>query len=368
MLIEVKIEESNAIRIRRECYSYAEFEQLSEELRPEISVTYLLIQDKKILYQGKYQRVSGLSFHESIHYSIELMIQAGTLKQRKGQKLLELLDQELAFPGGTQPSSTSVSFTPSSEQKNKKYFSLNLDSLQSFFKIHWKKIGMGGSIFFLLFIGILWSSTQKIKMNQIDSYQTLIEKKEYTLALKEYPQKEEGLVKQLYQEKNKEELSKLSKEGKSNLALFYFLFLEHQWKKITEMTDLPANEETQGMLGFAYLKQGKIEEAELINQEIKSGVLDKQIQFAKKEEAYQAIHEKDIKKAERINQEIHDEELTEDISVAKSIVNLLEKFKKDKEDTKLSETECKEAEENYKFWEGKLQQLGGDSNDESKNE
>ncbi|HGF7692466.1 TPA: hypothetical protein QFP46_002452, partial [Enterococcus faecium] len=144
MLIEVKIEESNAIRIRRECYSYVEFEQLSEELRPENSVTYLLIQDKKILYQGKYQRVSGLSFHESIHYSIELMIQAGTLKQRKGQKLLELLDQELAFPGGTQPSSTSVSFTPSSEKKNKKYFSLNLDSLQSFFKIHWKKIGIGG--------------------------------------------------------------------------------------------------------------------------------------------------------------------------------------------------------------------------------
>ncbi|EMF0149875.1 hypothetical protein NXO50_002263 [Enterococcus hirae] len=83
------------------------------------------------------------------------------------------------------------------------------------------------------------------------------------------------------------------------------------------------------MLGFAYLKQGKIEEAELINQEIKSTVLDEQIQLAKKEEAYQAIHEKDVKKAEQINQEIHDEELTEDLSVAKSIVNLLEKYQKD---------------------------------------
>ena len=134
------------------------------------------------------------------------------------------------------------------------------------------------------------------------------------------------------------------------------------------MTDLPVNEETQGMLGFAYLKQGKIEEAELINQEIKSEVLEEQIQFAKKEEAYQAIHEKDIKKAEKINQEIYDEELTEDISVAKSIVNLLEKYKKDQEDTKLSESEHKEAEENYKLWEEKLQQLGGVSNDESNNE
>lgn len=214
----------------------------------------------------------------------------------------------------------------------------------------------------------MWSSTQKIKINQIDSYQTLVDKKEYTVALKEYPQKEEVLVKQLYKEKNKEELSTLAKEGESHLALFYLLFLEHQWEKITEMTDLPVNEETQGMLGFAYLKQGKIEEAELINQEIKSEVLEEQIQSAKKEEAYQAIHEKDIKKAERINQEIHDEELTEDISVAKSIVNLLEKYKKDKEDTKLSESERKEAEENYKLWEEKLQQLGGVSNDEPNNE
>lgn len=196
----------------------------------------------------------------------------------------------------------------------------------------------------------------------------MVDKKEYIVALKEYPQKEEVLVKQLYQEKNKEELSKLSKEGKSNLAFFYLLFLEHQWKKITEMTDLPVNEETQGMLGFAYLKQGKIEEAELINQEIKSKVLDEQIQFAKKEEAYQAIHEKDVKKAEQINQEIHDEELTEDLSVAKSIVNLLEKYQKDKENTTLSESERKDAEENYKIWEEKLQQLGGVSNDESNNE
>ena len=134
------------------------------------------------------------------------------------------------------------------------------------------------------------------------------------------------------------------------------------------MTDLPVNEETQGMLGFAYLKQGKIEEAELINQEIKSKVLDEQIQLAKKEEAYQAIHEKNVKKAEQINQEIHDEELTEDLSVAKSIVNLLEKYQKDKENTTLSESERKEAEENYKLWEEKLQQLGGTSNDESNNE
>ncbi|WP_204639767.1 hypothetical protein [Enterococcus hirae] len=54
-MIEVKIEESNAVRIRKERYSYVEFEQLSEELRPENSVTYLLVQDKKVLYQGKYQ-------------------------------------------------------------------------------------------------------------------------------------------------------------------------------------------------------------------------------------------------------------------------------------------------------------------------
>lgn len=367
MLIEVKIEESNAVRIRKERYSYREFEQLSEELRPENSVMYLLIQNKKVLYQGKYQCVSGLSFHESIHYSIEQMIRSGTLKQRKGQKLLELLDQELAFSDGTQSSSASVSFTPSSEKK-KKYFSFSAVFKLSFFKKHWKKILLGGSIFFLLFIGILWVSTQKIKTNAIDSYQTLIEKKDYLAVLKEYPQKEEELVKQLYQEKNKEELSKLSREGNSAFALLYVLFLEQQWEKITEINDFPVNEETQGMLAFAYLKQGKIEEAELINQEIKSEVLEEQIVSAKKEEAYQAIHKQDIKKAEKINQEIHDATLAEDISVAKSIVKLLEKYQADAENKQLSESERKEAEENYILWEEKLEQLGGMSNDESNNE
>lgn len=54
--------------------------------------------------------------------------------------------------------------------------------------------------------------------------------------------------------------------------------------------------------------------------------------------------------------------------MAKSIVNLLEKYQKDKENTTLSESERKEAEKNYKLWEEKLQQLGGVSNDESDNE
>ena len=366
LLIEVKIEESNAVRIRKERYSYVEFEQLSEELRPENSVTYLLVRNRKVLYQGKYQRISGLSFHESIHYSIEQMIQIGTLKERKGQKLLELLDQELSFSDGTQSSSTSVSFSASLKKKKRRSTPFLSEFPYSlFFKKHWKKIGIGGSVFFLL-MSMLWITIPRLTANQVDSYQSLVDKKEYVLALKEYPQKEDVLVKHLYQEKNEKGLSNLFKEGNSSLALFYLLFLEQQWEAVTEVIDLPVNEETQGMLGFAYLKQGKIEEAELINKEINSNVLEEQIRSTKKEEAYQAIYEKDIKRAEQINQEIHNEELTEDISVAKSIVNLLEKYKKDKEDTKLSESERKEAEENYKVWEEKLQQLGGITNDESK--
>nr|ADO66926.1 hypothetical protein pLG1-0172 [Enterococcus faecium] len=116
------------------------------------------------------------------------------------------------------------------------------------------------------------------------------------------------------------------------------------------------------MRGYAYLKQGKLDEAELINKEIDNQTLKDQIYQFKKQEAYKSLHEKDTEKAEKINKEINDSELSEDIKVAKSMVNLLQKYEKDRSDSKLSEDERKEAENNYKMWSENLKQLGGNDN------
>ena len=154
----------------------------------------------------------------------------------------------------------------------------------------------------------------------------------------------------------------MAEKSDSQIALFYWDFLNEHWQAVTTMKNVTPNETIQAMRGYAYLKQGKLDEAELINKEIDNQTLKDQIYQFKKQEAYKALHEKDIEKAEKINKEINDSELSEDIKVAKSMVNLLQKYEKDRSDSKLSEDERKEAENNYKMWSENLKQLGGNDN------
>ena len=194
------------------------------------------------------------------------------------------------------------------------------------------------------------------------SYQELLKKKEYEKIIKQYPEKENELIEKLYSEKNSKKLKELAEKSGSQVALFYWNFLNKHWEAVTTMKNVTPNETIQAMRGYAYLKQGKLDEAELINKEIDNQTLKDQIYQLKKQEAYKALHEKDIEKAEKINKEINDSELSEDIKVAKSMVNLLQKYEKDRSDSKLSEGERKEAENNYKMWSENLKQLGGNNN------
>lgn len=364
-LIEVRIDESNAIRITRSQYSYVEFEELSEDLRPGDSVTYTLNRGKKIIYQGVFVKVPDLSVHEHMHQRIHDMIKKGSIKEKQGLKLLDELDKEFEIPDGKNPvHSNSVFSNPKQNQ-----FSQVLEKIKDINLLKfWKKWLIGIAACFLLLLTVVFVSQSFTKADRPESYQTLVDEKEYVTALKNYPEEETNLVEELYSKKNQAALHELYQEGKSNLAHFYELFLEKKWEKVTELEELPLNTTVQGMLGYAYLQQGKIEEAELINKEIDSKVLTKQIKLAKKDEAYRAISEKNIDKAEEINKEIKDDQLKEDISVAKSIINLLKKYQSDKDNKELSDSERKEATENMSLWEDKLKQLGGSKDEKQSNE
>jgi uncharacterized protein YjaG (DUF416 family) len=106
-----------------------------------------------------------------------------------------------------------------------------------------------------------------------------------------------------------------------------------------------------------------VTEAEIINKEIQNETLTEQINTQKKVEAYQLLKKKDVEAAEKINSTIKDTELTEDIKVTKSILNLLNKYQSDRNNKELSDSERKEADENYKMWEENLKQLGGIENE-----
>lgn len=217
-------------------------------------------------------------------------------------------------------------------------------------------------VLFLFFTSFFVLNNHSSTSTDSQSYHELLKKKDYEKIIKQYPEKENELVEKLYSEKNSKELKELAEKSDSQIALFYWDFLNEHWQAVTTMKNVTPNETIQAMRGYAYLKQGKLDEAELINKEIDNQTLKDQIYQFKKQEAYKALHEKDIEKAEKINKEINDSELSEDIKVAKSMVNLLQKYEKDRSDSKLSEDERKEAENNYKMWSENLKQLGGNDN------
>ncbi|EMF0511663.1 hypothetical protein H5O69_002410, partial [Enterococcus hirae] len=190
----------------------------------------------------------------------------------------------------------------------------------------------------------------------------------YNQALQDYPEKETNLIETLYGQKKSKELKELADTKHSKLALFYWSFLNKKWESVTEINGISQDTTIQAMKGYAYLAQGKLEEAELINEVLKNSTLEEQIDQFKKQLAYEKLRNQDITSAENINKEINDHDLKEDIEVAKSIINLLKKYKADQENTQLSEDERKEAKKNYEIWSENLKQLGGTTNDAKNNE
>ena len=207
--------------------------------------------------------------------------------------------------------------------------------------------------------GFIWFNGAISKADQSDSYEMLVKKREYLEAYEQYPEKEVLLVESLFSDKNREGLELLSERGNSNLSEFYLNFLNEEWKEVTSQKKVKLNETVQAMRGYAFLKQNKIEEAEIINQEIDNETLSDQINDQKKLQAYDLLKKKDIEAAEKINEIIKDSELAEDIKVAKSIVNLLNKYQADRENKDLSDKERTEADDNFKLWEENLKQIGG---------
>ncbi|GMG66720.1 hypothetical protein [Tetragenococcus halophilus] len=246
---------------------------------------------------------------------------------------------------------------------NKHYLkSLPTKKLVGFF--FWKKLSKRkrtqfvGSLCLIALLGFLFMySATETKENK--SYETLVKEENYEKALKKYPTKEQELVTMLYQKEDEKNLKQIATKYDSPLATFYTQFLNENWEKVIKIEGITQNTIVQTMRGYAYLKLNHLEEAELINQEIRSQTLTEQIDKYKKEQAYDALRKEDIKQAEAVNNEIKDKQLTEDIQVAKSMMNLIDKYKQDEKNDKLSDQERREASGNLELWQRNMEQIGG---------
>ncbi|MBO6338644.1 hypothetical protein [Enterococcus faecalis] len=223
------------------------------------------------------------------------------------------------------------------------------------------KVGLIVVISVILFSGVFFVMKPKTTTAKKDiSFEQLLSDQKFYNAIKAYPEKEQEIVEEAYRKEDKKSLEQLTEESKTELPSFYLAFLENDWKTVTSLKNLPQDSDILAMKGYAFLKQGKLEEAKLINKEMENKTLANQIKDYQKDQAYQAIHKEDIANAEKINKEINDPQLSEDIKIAKSIVNLLKKYQTDQNNKGLSENERKEASKNYELWKKNLQQVGNE--------
>ena len=209
----------------------------------------------------------------------------------------------------------------------------------------------------------LYTNHSQQAQGETSTYQVLLKEKRYDELVEKYPSKQEEVLTLLFDKKDKGALKKIAQKEHFPLAIFYFSFLDKDWATVTTLKNLPQDSDIVAMKGYAFLKQGKVEEAKLINQEIKNKTLGAQILSYQKDQAYAFIHKQELSHAEQLNQEIHDSQLAEDIKIAKSIVNLLQKYQNDQKNTNLPASEREEAAKNYDIWKKNLQQVGKEKKD-----
>lgn len=191
-------------------------------------------------------------------------------------------------------------------------------------------------------------------------FDTLLKEGKYEVAVKNYPKKESEILDYLMEHDKKQDLNKINKQHSTELSRFYHSFMEKDWKGVVENKPNQSTTKSLAMLGYAYIKEGKIEEAKLLNKELKSETLSKQIYSYQLSQAYSNIQSRNVEESKKINDELKDSTLESDIGIAQSIVSLLNKYERDSNDSSLSQEEREEAKNNFEAWKINLKQVGED--------
>lgn len=376
MAVEVEILTSNVEVLAKqpplELLPFSDFLEITQYMEKGETVTFQLLEvSGEPFYKGTFTKMSEeYAFEEDIRKKLNQVIKQKKMSAEQAESLLEKLS--FTTVQETPPLSVKQKFLEKKKEKSEKVMiqkkkperrvpRLSKVSLPSFF-VSWKKIGIGVLIFSCIGLSAFFFLKNDTSVAKKDtSYEQLFQEGNYQQLLEKYPEKEQTLIEQLYQEGNEKGLEEVAKQATDNLAQFYLSFYRKDWEKVTTLKELPQEKDVLSMKGYAFLKQGKLEEAKLINEAIKNETLTQQIEAYELTQAYKALREGNVSTAEKINKEIANKQLSDDISVVKSILNLRKKYAEDKENKKLSEAERKEAQQNYDDWKKNLQQIGEES-------
>lgn len=186
------------------------------------------------------------------------------------------------------------------------------------------------------------------------TYQQLLKAKDYKKIAKIYPNRVDGLEKELDQDKDDSGLAELADAG-NEPAKFDLAFVKQQWSKVIDASDFPLNKEEKAKLAVAYALSGNSKAALIINDELKSQSLSELIFLS-------MIHQGQLSEADQMLQRSPDSKLSTILDAAKKYQAAYEKSAKDASNPKLSNEVREKATADKKNWLQLRQSLGGNLN------
>lgn len=184
------------------------------------------------------------------------------------------------------------------------------------------------------------SSTEKETLSE------LLKQGEYRQAAERYPDKKEQIVQFLSDQKLYEDLTTFNAAYPTSDGTFELAFHREDWKTVVSTESSQLSEKRQVMLAYAYIQLDRLEEAEILNQKLKSKTLSSEID---QHYFYRAIHfiqKAKFEEAGVIEKQLKKAELTELLETGKTCQEMIDFYKKKKDP------------ENQKIWTNRLEQLG----------
>lgn len=221
---------------------------------------------------------------------------------------------------------------------------------------------------FIICMGLFFffhSTYQKNQTTQISSSTTVDKEDEFKKVVLEstvkelgekYPKRLSEVANYLAEGKQFDKLEAFQEAFPTDEGAFNLAFYKKEWEKVIQVPSTNLSKEKQIMLAHAYIELGKLSEAEILNDSLKSDTLNTEIHAAYKRKAILLVQQGQVEKAADIQSKINDKDLAEVIETGKTCQEMIEFYKKEKDL------------ENQELWIKRLENLGGELLTNEKNE
>ena len=347
-MINVEIIDSNSPRITKKQYQYTEFDEATSKMVDGQYVVFVLEKKGKKLYKGRFDRFDSESAHLDIVSKVGKLIDDGLVNKKQGKRLMSELDKEFQeliadendFESIDEQDSSPIhqvedqlskgkslkqhDEAPRTTKKRRLVLSKNLKSYLLFMIV---LLVIGLSFSFLRTIS--FSDSQETTESSVMSLKNLLQKKDYFQAAELYPNDIKAIEGEIVKNQDFGELKNFNTKYPTDVGSFDLAFYEERWKDVVNTEISLLDNDRKVMLALAFLKLDQIDEAVLLNESLKSEILEKEIKNKQFQKAIVFLQQGKTKEAEAIQSVLNDDDLAVLIDTNKEYDKLI-KLNKDK--------------------------------------